>query len=72
MRGLYTLGIRAYAGAVKAAALFGNLKAKRWVKGRKQLPEAQHDDEAWVWFHAASLGESLRRSRNAIPSGRFP
>lgn len=57
MRGLYTLGIRAYAGAVKAAALFGNLKAKRWVKGRKQLPEAQHDDEAWVWFHAASLGE---------------
>lgn len=57
MRGLYTLGIRAYAGAVKMAAWCGNLKAKRWVKGRQQLPEAQPDDDAWVWFHAASLGE---------------
>ena len=57
MRGLYTLGIRAYSGAVRISALFGNLKAKRWVKGRQQLPEAKDDSEAWVWFHAASLGE---------------
>lgn len=57
MRGLYTFGIRAYAAAVRVAAWFGNAKAKRWVEGRRQpLPQAT-DDHAWVWFHAASLGE---------------
>lgn len=57
MRGLYTLAIRTYAAAVKAAALFGNAKAKLWVEGRKRCPEAGADDAPWVWFHAASLGE---------------
>ena len=57
MRGLYTLAIRTYAAAVKAAALLGNAKAKLWVEGRKQWPEAGTDDASWVWFHAASLGE---------------
>ena len=57
MRGLYTLAIRTYAAAVKAAALLGNAKAKLWVEGRKQWPEAGTDDAFWVWFHAASLGE---------------
>ena len=57
MRGLYTLAIRTYAAAVKAAALFGNAKAKLWVEGRKRWPEAGADDAPWVWFHAASLGE---------------
>ena len=60
---LYTIGILLYALGVKIAALFGNAKAMQWVKGRKhQLaepvaqPVAQPTD-AWIWFHAASLGE---------------
>ena len=57
MRGLYTLAIKAYAAAVKAAALFGNAKAKQWVEGRRQLPKPGEDQSPWVWFHAASLGE---------------
>ena len=57
MRGLYTLAIRTYATAVKAAALLGNAKAKLWVEGRKQWPATGADDAPWVWFHAASLGE---------------
>ena len=57
MRGLYTFGIRAYTAAVRIASWFGNSKAKLWVKGREQsLPQAE-DNEPWVWFHAASLGE---------------
>ena len=57
MRRLYTLAIRAYTVAVKAAALFGNPKAKQWVEGRRQRPEPGNDQSPWVWFHAASLGE---------------
>lgn len=57
MRGLYTFAIRAYAVGVKAAALFGNAKAKQWVEGRRQWPESGNDQSPWVWFHAASLGE---------------
>ncbi|MCR5646495.1 MAG: 3-deoxy-D-manno-octulosonic acid transferase [Bacteroidales bacterium] len=57
MRGLYTLGIRAYALGVRTAAWFGNAKAKLWVEGRKQPLPPTDDDDPWVWFHAASLGE---------------
>ena len=57
MRGLYTFGIRAYAFGVRVAALFGNAKAKLWVEGRKKPIMKTEDDEPWVWFHAASLGE---------------
>ena len=57
MRACYTLAIRAYALAVRIAALFGNVKAKLWTKGRKRLPEPGKDPDRWVWFHAASLGE---------------
>lgn len=57
MRGLYTLAIRAYSTAVKAAALFGNPKAKQWMEGRRQRPNRGNDQSPWVWFHAASLGE---------------
>lgn len=57
MQGLYTLGIRTYAAAVRWAARFGNAKAKLWVEGRKRpLPQTDSDTD-WVWFHAASLGE---------------
>ena len=57
MRGLYTFGIRTYAAAVKVASWFGNDKAKLWVDGRKRPLPNDNGDEAWVWFHAASLGE---------------
>ena len=57
MRGLYTLGIRTYAAAVRVASCLGNAKAKQWVKGRQNQPEPVDDDAPWVWFHAASLGE---------------
>lgn len=57
MRGLYTLAIQAYTVAVKAAALFGNSKAKQWAEGRRQYPKPGNDQSPWVWFHAASLGE---------------
>ncbi len=56
---LYTIGVLLYSLGVRIAALFGNAKAMQWVKGRKhQLaePVAQPTD-AWIWFHAASLGE---------------
>ena len=57
MRACYTLAIRAYALAVRVAALFGNEKARLWVEGRKGMPETTTDDTPWIWFHAASLGE---------------
>jgi len=57
MRGLYTLAVRSYSLGVKAAALLGNKKAKQWVEGRREFPEAGHGEEPWLWFHAASLGE---------------
>lgn len=69
---LYTIGIHLYSFGVRVAALFGNVKAKQWVEGRKKqgvlslskgstrnepvLQQAQEPD-AWIWFHAASLGE---------------
>jgi len=56
---LYTIGILFYSLGVRIAALFGNVKAMQWVKGRKHRlaePQAQPSD-AWIWFHAASLGE---------------
>ena len=60
MRGLYTLGIRTYAAAVRIASWFGNAKAKQWVDGRRGglagLP-TETENDPWVWFHAASLGE---------------
>ena len=59
MRVLYTIGILLYSLGVRIAALFGNTKAVQWVEGRKRQrfePAAQNAD-AWIWFHAASLGE---------------
>ena len=57
MRGAYTLAVKAYSAAVRAAALFGNRKAKLWADGRKHFPDSDSDEQPWVWFHAASLGE---------------
>ena len=51
------MGIHAYTLGVGVASRLGNEKARQWVEGRKKFPEKGHDDDAWVWFHAASLGE---------------
>ena len=56
---LYTIGVLLYSLGVRIAALCGHGKAKLWVKGRQalNLQKCQPDDDDWVWFHAASLGE---------------
>jgi 3-deoxy-D-manno-octulosonic-acid transferase len=57
---LYNLGIFFYTIFIKIAALF-NPKAKLWIDGRKHIFEniasQITDNEAIIWFHAASLGE---------------
>ncbi|WP_236652798.1 3-deoxy-D-manno-octulosonic acid transferase [Chitinophaga vietnamensis] len=58
---IYNAGIRLYKTGVQLAALGGNAKAARWLKGRhhwqKQLQEWQLAGQPLVWMHAASLGE---------------
>ena len=68
---LFTIGVILYTIGVGIAALFGNVKAKQWIKGRwKQMKELKFlkrkkraegpltvGDGDWIWFHAASLGE---------------
>ena len=68
---LFTIGVILYTLGVGIAALFGNVKAKQWIKGRwKQMKELKIlkrkkraegslaiGDGDWIWFHAASLGE---------------
>ena len=63
MRILYNLVILLYTFSIKVAALFGNEKAKLWVKGRrqwfKQLESSllNFKEADRYWFHCASLGE---------------
>ena len=73
MRGIYNLAIRTYSLGVRTAALFGNSKAKLWVRGRRFFPEGGEGEEPWVWFHAASLGE-FEQGRPLIESlkERYP
>lgn len=54
----YNLSIRAYGSAVRIASLF-NLKAKKWVVGRRHFFENLPDvnEKNVIWFHCASLGE---------------
>ena len=58
---LFTIGVLLYSLCVSIAALFGNEKAKQWVRGRrgkvKVAQPASSADGDWIWFHAASLGE---------------
>ncbi len=65
---LFTIGVTLYTIGVCIAALFGNEKARHWVKGRlrqmkefrmksrAKLPQPTGDGD-WIWIHAASLGE---------------
>lgn len=68
-RSLYTLGVRAYALAIRLASPWRS-KARAWVQGRRnwRLQWAslrQSEAERWVWFHCASLGE-FEQGRNLI------
>lgn len=60
MHVLYNLVLHIYITGIRLASLF-NLKAGRWVNGRKdvwdKLKSSIHPDERWIWFHCASLGE---------------
>ena len=73
MRAAYTLAVKAYAVAVRVAALFGNRKARLWTDGRKPFPDGESGESPWVWFHAASLGE-FEQGRPLIEAikERFP
>ncbi len=58
MHFLYNIGVRLYGLAILIASIF-NLKAKKWIAGRKkwasQLPKTEN--KRVIWFHCASLGE---------------
>lgn len=60
MNPLYTLGVRAYALAIRLASPFVP-KAKQWISGRRNwkahLEKAMQGQKGWTWFHCASLGE---------------
>ena len=58
MRWLYRLGTAAYHAGLRTAALAGNDKARRWVRGREQQTvRAKPPGRQRVWMHCASLGE---------------
>lgn len=60
MSSLYNISIYFYLVAIYIASLF-NIKAKLWVKGRKdifqKITKATKGQKDIVWFHCASLGE---------------
>ena len=71
---IYNLIIYLYVGAVKLAALFSK-KVSVMVKGEKDaftVLQQRIDRQAkYIWFHAASLGELLKKSGNVIRTIRF-
>lgn len=59
MRTLYKIGVQSYNGLLHLISPI-NSKAKKWVEGRKNLPETFsniHINGSLIWFHCASLGE---------------
>ncbi|MDB4285944.1 3-deoxy-D-manno-octulosonic acid transferase [bacterium] len=68
---LYQLGVKLYYFALLLASPF-HPKARQWIAGRKgwekslrKAVEKNKGEEAWIWFHAASLGE-FEQGRNLI------
>lgn len=63
MRWIYTAAIQLYVFFIRAAALFGNHKAKLWCDGRKNLLLnyrnyfANEQQSTYIWVHVSSLGE---------------
>ena len=58
---IYHILISLYSVIICLASLFGNQKAKLWIKGRKdlfkKLKAGLKQNEQRIWVHAASLGE---------------
>src|SRR5690349_2863638 len=58
---LYRFSIFIYRLLIEAAVLGGNVKARQWKEGRKNILERIQKslpaNERRVWFHCASLGE---------------
>ena len=52
---LYDIFIKFYFFSLKTAALF-NVKAKKWVEGRRLFPTINNTQKK-IWVHCASLGE---------------
>lgn len=55
MKWTYNIGIIAYAQLIKIASLLGNVKATKWIEGRKNFPKISAKNP--IWIHCASLGE---------------
>lgn len=58
---IYNIGIQIYKAGVALAAATGNVKARRWLDGRRnwkqQIQQKLAGAGPLVWVHAASLGE---------------
>jgi 3-deoxy-D-manno-octulosonic-acid transferase len=72
MQWLYQLSVNLYHLSIWLASFF-NPKAKKWVKGRKNIWNRLDVEAAksnrWIWFHAASLGE-FEQGRSVIEAIR--
>src|SRR5688572_15600132 len=60
MSTIYNFGIFIYYLVIRLASPF-NVKASKWVQGRKNwvelLARIRKTNESWIWFHCSSLGE---------------
>ncbi|MGM0566567.1 MAG: 3-deoxy-D-manno-octulosonic acid transferase [Bacteroidota bacterium] len=55
---LYQIAIQLYITGIKLAALLGHAKARKWLRGRRDVFQKLHPaKEKTAWFHCASLGE---------------
>ena len=62
MKHLYHFGILCYGIAIKLAALVGNSKAKKWIKGREKWKNKINEFDnknPTIWIHISSLGEYI-------------
>jgi 3-deoxy-D-manno-octulosonic-acid transferase len=77
MRLIYPVFIQIYGLTLRLAAILGNKKAAAWLNGRKEwqkkLQAIAGQQQRWIWFHCASLGE-FEQGRPLLESlhTRFP
>lgn len=62
MRFFYSLTIELYLVLIRIVALFGNSKAKLWLKGRENIIQQytdafKYNNSEVIWVHVSSLGE---------------
>jgi 3-deoxy-D-manno-octulosonic-acid transferase len=74
---LYNFAILLYGLGIRIAAMFGNVKARLWIEGRRnwwqKIKDTLKAAEKRVWFHCSSLGE-FEQGRTVIEAFRkeFP